>query len=352
MPHVFVLLKFSEVLLMTTLRISFYFSILQGKPMYGCRECDWDACENCTDKGEGGYVKWKFVKNLAQVCLEMVPSRSVEDASGLDELHRIVDSMKRRDPLAIRALGQLLDIPGKITLHEFTTLVLPALHFSLVSNFERDECEMSKVESFGTGHRKKKLRISSLRSHSRGASFYTQDKFTRCTNSESDPFICALMMLLFSSDNNDPSLHSGSVSVLESSVNEYKEEQSEVNTLGRDAYAKKPLLKRSKYVPPLLHMLHASLAFHECLTVTRHTHLESEGELQSLLCTIEVELIPSQDCVRAVLPTDAGTKRVSCCQLERNTVCAELLLPILELQQQIIRSCGIWVPSYLKYCRK
>lgn len=31
----------------------------QGVPMHGCRRCDWDACEACTDKAEGGVVKWK-----------------------------------------------------------------------------------------------------------------------------------------------------------------------------------------------------------------------------------------------------------------------------------------------------
>ena len=30
--------------------------------MHGCRECDWDACEDCTDKAEAGIVKWKYIK--------------------------------------------------------------------------------------------------------------------------------------------------------------------------------------------------------------------------------------------------------------------------------------------------
>ena len=312
--------------------------------MYGCRECDWDACEKCTDKGEGGYAKWNFVKKIAKVCLEMLPSCSAEDASGLDELQRIVDSIKQRDPSGIRALGQLLDFAGKITLHEFTTLVLPALHFSLVSNFERDESEVSK-DSHGTGHRKKKLRISSLRSKSRNASFYIQDKVSKYPNSDSDPYICALMMLLRSSNNTKP-VSLPETSLDDRSLNESEESPSE------DTTTSKPLSKRSIYVPPLLRMLHTSLAFHERLHVTRHKHLENEGELQSLLSTIEVELIPSQDPVRAVPWTDAGTKRLLCCQLEENTVYAELLLPIVELQQQIIRSRGIRIPSYLKYCRQ
>ena len=30
----------------------------EGQPMYGCRRCDWDECEECTNKGLGGKVKW------------------------------------------------------------------------------------------------------------------------------------------------------------------------------------------------------------------------------------------------------------------------------------------------------
>src|SRR3569832_2327587 len=37
----------------------------RGRPMHGCRECDWDACESCTDKSQSGIVKCGAIKDLA-----------------------------------------------------------------------------------------------------------------------------------------------------------------------------------------------------------------------------------------------------------------------------------------------
>ena len=327
--------------------------------MCGCRDCDWDACDKCTDKAEGGVVKWRFVKGLAEICLEMLSMHSLVVAGGRDELHRIVDGVKRRDPVVIRALGQLLDVPGEVTLHEFTTLVLPALHAALVSTFELESCDISKEGFFGTGHRKKKLRMGlAPRNHSRSTSHHTQDKSSRkSTKFDADPFICALVRLLSTRESKERTVPPSSSSECGSSLNEDDdalEETLEEEFLSRDINSRSPESKHKKsmFVPQLLRMLHASLAFHERLIVTRHTSSESDGELQSLLSTIEIQLRPAQDTCKNFLPTEAGVTRISCWELQNNVAYAEVLLPILELQQHIIRTCGIRIPSYLRYCRQ
>lgn len=316
--------------------------------MHGCRECDWDACEKCTDKAEGGFVKWTFVKNLAQECLEFLPSYTAEDTVGVDELHRIAEGLKRRDHLSVIALGQLLDTPGRITLHEFTTHILPALHFSLLSSLDREDSETAAGKLFGAGHRKKKIRISSIRSHSRVSALIHPEKNSRSANYDIDPFISSLMSLLSSSKKSKEQLILvETVPELENLVDE--EDEPEDNVTSRDVSPKKS--SNSNSVPRLLYMLHTSLAFHERLPVSRHVPLESEGELQPLLSVIELELTNSQEQVKASLQ-EVGTKILSCCQLQKTTVCAEVLLPISELYIQIIRSCGIRVPSYTRYCKQ
>jgi len=54
-----------------------------------------------------------------------------------------------------------------------------------------------------------------------------------------------------------------------------------------------------------------------------------------LLSVIELELINSQEQVKTPLH-EVGTKILSCCQLQKTTFCAEVLLPISELYIQII----------------
>ena len=41
---------------------------LCDRPMHGCHECDWDACESCMDQNEGGTVKWGCILELAMSC--------------------------------------------------------------------------------------------------------------------------------------------------------------------------------------------------------------------------------------------------------------------------------------------
>ena len=62
--------------------------------MHGCRECDWDACETCTDKLEGGTVKWGHILELAVACRKVLDDTEEGHAS-MDD----ADGMKIDEPL-------------------------------------------------------------------------------------------------------------------------------------------------------------------------------------------------------------------------------------------------------------
>ena len=56
----------------------------RGRPMHGCRECDWDACEECTDKAESGLVKCTAIRALSSDCL-----RFLSDHVSTDEMNKL-----------------------------------------------------------------------------------------------------------------------------------------------------------------------------------------------------------------------------------------------------------------------
>jgi hypothetical protein len=74
-----------------------------GAIMFGCRSCDWDKCEQCCDKVEGGIVKWKFVRELASKCQELLGKSTISaddgDTKEEDKIWgtRMVEGLKSMD---------------------------------------------------------------------------------------------------------------------------------------------------------------------------------------------------------------------------------------------------------------
>eukprot|EP00814_Leptocylindrus_danicus_P009268 CAMPEP_0116017398 /NCGR_PEP_ID=MMETSP0321-20121206/8025_1 /TAXON_ID=163516 /ORGANISM="Leptocylindrus danicus var. danicus, Strain B650" /LENGTH=2622 /DNA_ID=CAMNT_0003487585 /DNA_START=222 /DNA_END=8087 /DNA_ORIENTATION=- len=102
----------------------------QGKPMHGCRQCDWDACELCTDKAQGGIAKWNYIRNKAEEFLNRFdPNQNSAEMS--KEVHDVATKLKAREPSSIEELAALLS-GGKITLFEFSSAILPPLFSALV----------------------------------------------------------------------------------------------------------------------------------------------------------------------------------------------------------------------------
>lgn len=121
----------------------------RGRPMHGCRECDWDACETCMDRAESGLVKCSAIKEVASECLRLLEASTsgssksalaTADADGHALLHddNVADlnmlsiRLLQRESGALKELAELLRQPGSISIHQFLSIILPALHAALV----------------------------------------------------------------------------------------------------------------------------------------------------------------------------------------------------------------------------
>lgn len=142
----------------------------RGRPMHGCRECDWDLCEDCNPSGL--LLKCTEVRELASECHRLLsdddlfvetPEEDFDCRSvfeGLEDMHanssRELDELSRRllkrDVRAAKDLGDRLNDPGKITFHQFLSIILPAVHASL----------MGRPNGEGAGHRSKKARVTGV----------------------------------------------------------------------------------------------------------------------------------------------------------------------------------------------
>lgn len=141
----------------------------RGRPMHGCRDCDWDACFECTDH-KTAYAKSSHLKKLAEQCRESLCSsqctenlvidkttiarclQKLADLDNTSSLRNLSICLQQRDAAAIRELAQMLEEPGQITNHQFSFSVLPALHASLLS-------KGSDSLRGGSFHKSKKARV-------------------------------------------------------------------------------------------------------------------------------------------------------------------------------------------------
>ena len=138
-----------------------------GRPMHGCRECDWDLCEDCNPSGL--LLKCTEVRELATVCqrllsdddladdasdenfdyVSLLERLRIVDANSSKEVNEIAQRLLRRDVRAAKDLGDRLIVPGQVTFHQFISVILPAIHASLVG----------RPNGEGAGHRKKKAKV-------------------------------------------------------------------------------------------------------------------------------------------------------------------------------------------------
>ncbi len=119
----------------------------RGFPMHGCRECDWDACEDCIDVREGGIVKWKYVQLVSRECALAIDLRKGDNVdsskaqlSAKDwSLQTTAARIKALDLDVLKELATQLASPGALTMFEFSNHILPVLREAL--------CGDSSVES-------------------------------------------------------------------------------------------------------------------------------------------------------------------------------------------------------------
>eukprot|EP00592_Proboscia_alata_P009438 CAMPEP_0194361474 /NCGR_PEP_ID=MMETSP0174-20130528/9057_1 /TAXON_ID=216777 /ORGANISM="Proboscia alata, Strain PI-D3" /LENGTH=3162 /DNA_ID=CAMNT_0039133703 /DNA_START=62 /DNA_END=9550 /DNA_ORIENTATION=- len=366
----------------------------QDKPMHGCRECDWDACESCTDHCEGGVVKWKKIREISLSCLERLSSlhRKKEKAFtiisnvGNEDIHRLSRAIRRRDPSSIKELGFFFKL-RKITLHEFSMYILPSLHSALLC--EEDRCFENGIGSYPTKRRIKKARVGgdpkilSNRHHTKcsGRNLKQGDK-----QSFLDSLVEHILSLraserlpsnVRSSDasinglSEDPVLSSAGHNDMDMDGSNYEDSEVQHKIAEKKEASPQP-------APEIIRHIQTILAFRESVAVTSNkpNPFYKGSDLQSLLLPFEIKLYRCADSMNAVndrpssglpygycdnqmanLPDTCQNFEIrvppsmSCSDLNGASIHVEPLMPLPELQLHILRCCIIKIPAYLQFCR-
>jgi hypothetical protein len=144
-------------------------AVPKGEYIFGCRQCDYDECLHCTLRDEKRILGvHMMIRELASECYGVLSDidteGSFEKLATNGELKSLSLRLLQQDVFAMNDLGVHLNIPGRITIHEFLTIILPSLHASMVGHSLKYD---GKLSHSGTVHRSKKARAS------RGASNVT-----------------------------------------------------------------------------------------------------------------------------------------------------------------------------------
>jgi len=276
----------------------------QGKPMHGCRQCDWDACELCTDQAQGGIAKWNYIRNQAEEFLNrhsmLDPNQNIAEMS--KEVHDVATKLKARELSSIEELAALLS-DGKVTLFEFSSAILPPLFSALVP------LNSSIVAQENVSRRNKKARV--------GAKHVSWKQ-------QQEKLIERLVDVLL--------------------------QDSKCN-LQSTAKASKQGGAVERKVSNIIEYIHTVLAFRENASVKSF----SNCSLQSLLDPLTITVLPAQASTVRSSTTKDKINSTTCASskcIESLTVHAEPLMPYAEFQRHILRCCAVQSKQYLTYCRR
>lgn len=284
----------------------------RGRPMHGCRECDWDACENCMDQAESGLVKCETIRALVTECRGHLvqPEEADEmDTEDQDVLQGLCLRLLRQETEAAVELASMLNEPGKITFHQFLGTILPAMYSACVF-----------VPCKTASHRSKKARML-------GAS--AEQDITVDDHDRRQIFCDAVVRNLIGvvKDSKPASIaKSGDSSEIDAS-GEVSEEY------------------EFKGTSELVRRLHQIVSLYEEVPVFRASFEKSNGssgsnELQSLKRSVALTLSPS------LFEEHAGS---SCSDIRLS---AEPLLEMKDLERQVLRGATLSSPAYHSYCTR
>lgn len=306
--------------------------------MYGCRECDWDACEICTDKGEGGMVKWAYVRETAQECQAILSEDAIdakEDKWGhtlaesvmfLDnstEVNNLSLRILQRDRDSIKDLGEMLAAPGCLTMHQFLGVILPALHFAMLGKATaRSGAGLTSSQFF---RRSKRPRMIYPSGDGIPVGGCPESRYAFAKDAARF-FILGHGMQVKCGSNDD--------------TNNRETGSSAGGATDDDTKNQQPLQSE------LLRRLHKILALYE--NVPFSPDLRQIGnstfkdDLQSLTKPIAMNLVP-------VNPTHSRYKSA---QYHPLRVYADPLLSLKDLSRQVLQSCAVAHPVYTSFCRR
>lgn len=331
----------------------------RGRPMHGCRDCDWDACEDCTDKAESGVVKCTAILEIASTCQKLLSSDSCTNDKNSKPMCNFVENLitkdskanltafikrvRRRDFHAAKELSTMLDTPGLVTVQQFRDEILPAIHASLVGSSTESEGFCAEDRST-SGRRSKKARVvGNPYCESGDPSLDSkEERFAFCRE------VVQLLVLKPLHGTPDSSSKVTNVEVVADSYespNDIEEDDGETDEAkDNDDYRENLYFSGGS---ELIRRLHQVLTFHEDVNLF-HSSTKSEtstvmrprGDLQALTKPIELQLSPS---------TFSETERMSPLSLK---VYAEPLLPMSELEAHVLRTIRCNDSSYIAFCRR
>lgn len=305
----------------------------RGRPMHGCRECDWDVCESCTDKAQSGAIKCSSIKDLAATVRGLLTEEEgselmlASSSTSIDtsyEFLALTDRLLRRDTRALKDIGSMLLSPGKVSNHQFLTFFLPAFHSAFFSASDEDDLHLHAAS--GSGRRCKKPRmIDGLGDLSLES---PEDKLTFCSQS---------IRLLASGDD---------------VCDEVKRSVADSSNSESDP---SPRMIPDDYVfsnafQELLRRLHQILAMREDVQLVNSTPEsfgstssadQKRGDLQSLTKPIELRLGPSKFGVASIVDQ----------QMASLSILVEPLVPISDVASQVLRSCRVYDETFVHHCK-
>ncbi|KAL3925346.1 MAG: hypothetical protein SGILL_000474 [Bacillariaceae sp.] len=323
----------------------------KGAVMHGCRQCDWDACESCTDKAEGGVVKWRLLRELASCCQDLLcldDAMSTDDAMKEDNAYaqQMIENLKsmdnsssintlsigllQRDLSSIHTLATMLSSRGQITMHQFVSVIMPALHSSLV---DRNNCGIRSKKN----RRSKKPRVG-------GNGFTTRDVEDKPQSRDDERIEFAKEVL--SSLVSRPSQGRSSNGIVNTESRSHDRdpeslEDSDDDDESVDAGDNRGSFSREKSkrieACDFLRRLHQVLTLHEdvtCFSIVQSGGKDavSPSELRSLKSPIKVVLSESD-------------------QKQATTILAEPLVSVSDLSLQLLKTALIENGQYSAFCQ-
>lgn len=291
----------------------------RGRPMHGCRECDWDACEDCTDRFETGLVKCTALRGLSSHCLKLLETMDADIVSHDDtELKSIIARLLKRDEKALADLANLLRTSNgvSVSVHQFISDVLPELHHAVVQD---------QTENDTKGRKIKKSKVSS-----------TADDEKDTRKSRFHFLGAALRYLVEQQDETGPiaKTNFGIGTDMALMTNDSKED---------DEYEWKPNLSFCPGASEILRRLHQVLSFREnteeCSPGVSSGMNAKSDDLQSLKKPIVLHLSPHSSVHDQFV-------------LKQSVVHAEPLITMSVLEDQVLRSHRLCTEQYTEFCRR
>jgi hypothetical protein len=281
--------------------------------MHGCRQCDWDACEDCTDRFETGLVKCTALQDLSGHCLRLLENCGSEgETHDVKELQFIVVRMCERHESSLADLARLLNQNGgaEVSVHQFINNILPALHAAVVQTEEVVSKKERKV---------KKAKVD-------GNALIRQDD-----RSGHYAFLEKALKLLVEQNETDRRTAPRTTLAAASMKSEAD---------NKSVIEPKPNISFCPGASEILRRLHQVLSFRE----NSDEHLSSgkaskSDDLQSLKKPLVLHLVPFPPGAS----DQAGMKAV---------VHAEPLITMSMLQDQVLRSHRCLDPEYRAFCQR